>query len=203
MMLPDWSSPYLASTSLTVIQALSMANVRRRQQQQQHPLQHLKKKSWRLHWQVNLLRSSGIYWDLIWDNTLHTLVHIVHGFYRKVYQSILSRRGTHQTTSYYRNSTSSKLAKSIITRLTNKQNLGGTRLVRGYQATTDRQLRGSKSSPSLSTLRKAAEEQDGESIHDDDAICIEAPAADDTIKVGDEDGEEPRQIDHLVFVIPG
>ncbi|KAJ8653831.1 hypothetical protein O0I10_010512 [Lichtheimia ornata] len=101
------------------------------------------------------------------------------------------------------NSTSSKLAKSIITRLTNKQNLGGTRLVRGYQETTDRQLRGSKSSPSLSTLRKAAEEQEGQSVHDDDAICIEAPGADDTIKVGDEDGEEPRQIDHLVFVIPG
>lgn len=95
------------------------------------------------------------------------------------------------------------MAKSIITRLTNKQNLGGTRLVRGYQETTDRQLRGSKSSPSLSTLRKAAEEQEGQGVHDDDAICIEAPGADDTIKVGDEDGEEPRQIDHLVFVIPG
>ncbi|KAI9313781.1 DDHD domain-containing protein [Dichotomocladium elegans] len=99
------------------------------------------------------------------------------------------------------NSTSSKLAKSIITRLTNKQNLGGTRLVRGYQATVDRHLRGSKSSPTLSSLRKADREQD---TSVDDAICLDEQMTEQShVEIQGSEDEGIRPIDHIVFVVPG
>ncbi|KAI9499448.1 DDHD domain-containing protein [Zychaea mexicana] len=106
------------------------------------------------------------------------------------------------------NSTSSKLAKSIITRLTNKQNLGGTRLVRGYRA-VDEQLRGIKkgkpTATATATKTQAATENDSEA--QDDAIYLDTSTSEsdneEELKATEDDGDGERRIDHLVFVVPG
>ncbi|KAG0186029.1 hypothetical protein DFQ28_008421 [Apophysomyces sp. BC1034] len=104
------------------------------------------------------------------------------------------------------NSASSKIAKSIITRLTNKNNLGGTRLVRGYPEVENQQ---SKSKPTVSSgspkmaesEKKQTVEKDGDMDNtevEEDIAQLEAEDYDNR-----ESEEEVRKIDHLVFVIHG
>ncbi|KAI8080257.1 uncharacterized protein B0P05DRAFT_579157 [Gilbertella persicaria] len=85
------------------------------------------------------------------------------------------------------NSASSKFAKSIITRLTNKQNLGGTRLVRGYAA-VEEMTKKSKPKPTVPTT------EDEKSDTSEDEQVMEDY---------DNSEEEVRKIDHLMFVIHG
>ncbi|KAI7892956.1 DDHD domain-containing protein [Mucor mucedo] len=99
------------------------------------------------------------------------------------------------------NSTSSKFAKSIITRLTNKQNLGGTRLIRGYPQVEELTLK-QKSVP----IKKPAVEEvelDSGTCSSDEEVKEEL----ENIQIDDyenEDSEEEvRKIDHLMFVIHG
>lgn len=118
-----------------------------------------------------------------------------------------------------RNSTSSKFAKSIITRLTNKQNLGGTRLVRGYPEVEE--LTKKSKAPS-NTAKKAAAgvavETEEKSSPDTSAANSSDEESTNGIKVEErqqmeqnetedydnENSEEPvRKIDHLMFVIHG
>ena len=99
----------------------------------------------------------------------------------------------------FRNSTSSKLAKSIITRLTNKQNLGGIRLIRGYHS-VDQQLHGvGKEKMSKSQPTDNSESQD-------DAIDLDTSTSESDNEDELDDGTDSsgdRRIDHLVFVVPG
>ncbi|ORY96815.1 DDHD domain-domain-containing protein [Syncephalastrum racemosum] len=85
------------------------------------------------------------------------------------------------------NSTSSKLAKTIITRLTNKQNLGGTRLIRGY-AEVQKQL---TRSPSSTPVPPHGDASSSESEEEE--------LVQDTM----ESTDFVRKIDHLVLVVPG
>ncbi|KAI8372006.1 hypothetical protein EDC96DRAFT_439127, partial [Choanephora cucurbitarum] len=95
------------------------------------------------------------------------------------------------------NSTSSKFAKSIITRLTNKQNLGGTRLVRGYPA-VEELTKKSKKAPATAPTAPAEEEEKSEPTEEDQQEQIEAEDYDN-----ENSEEEVRKIDHLMFVIHG
>ncbi|KAL9537711.1 hypothetical protein MBANPS3_011533 [Mucor bainieri] len=109
------------------------------------------------------------------------------------------------------NSTSSKFAKSIITRLTNKQNLGGTRLIRGYPA-VEEMTKKSKTSSKSTTAAAAPIAVDEDKVADtssDDELNVkeeekqqmEANEAEDYDNENSE--EEVRKIDHLMFVIHG
>ncbi|CEG81334.1 hypothetical protein RMATCC62417_15549 [Rhizopus microsporus] len=92
----------------------------------------------------------------------------------------------------FSNSTSSKFAKSIITRLTNKQNLGGTRLIRGYPEVEE------ITKKSKSTAKQVTE--DNKEL-DNEEEQQELQEAED---YANEDSEgEVRNIDHLMFVIHG
>ncbi|CEP16091.1 hypothetical protein [Parasitella parasitica] len=109
------------------------------------------------------------------------------------------------------NSTSSKLAKSIITRLTNKQNLGGTRLIRGYPAVeelTKKSKASSKTAASAAAPVAVDEDKTNDTSSDEESHTkeeekqqMEANEAEDYDNENSE--EEVRKIDHLMFVIHG
>lgn len=113
---------------------------------------------------------------------------------------------------FYSNSTSSKFAKSIITRLTNKQNLGGTRLIRGYPA-VEEMTKKSKTSSTTSSKSAAPTAVDGDkaavdsssdeelNVKEEEKQQMEANEAEDYDNENSE--EEVRKIDHLMFVIHG
>lgn len=110
----------------------------------------------------------------------------------------------------FRNSTSSKFAKSIITRLTNKQNLGGTRLIRGYPAVEEmtKKSKTSSTASSKSAAPTAVDEDKVDSSSDEELNVkeeerqqMEANEAEDYDNENSE--EEVRKIDHLMFVIHG
>ncbi|KAI9271054.1 DDHD domain-containing protein [Helicostylum pulchrum] len=106
------------------------------------------------------------------------------------------------------NSASSKFAKSIITRLTNKTNLGGTRLVRGYPE-VEELTKKSKVAPK----KVQVEDADGltsssSSSSDEETVLKEEEKQQlETNEIEDYDNEnseeEVRKIDHLMFVIHG
>lgn len=107
-----------------------------------------------------------------------------------------------------RNSTSSKFAKSIITRLTNKQNLGGTRLIRGYPEVEEL----TKKSKASTTKKASVTVEDLDSgnvsssdeespIKEEERQQMEDNEAEDYDNENSE--EEVRKIDHLMFVIHG
>ncbi|KAF7727293.1 hypothetical protein EC973_007809 [Apophysomyces ossiformis] len=103
-------------------------------------------------------------------------------------------------------SASSKIAKSIITRLTNKNNLGGTRLIRGYPEVEKQQT---KSKPTASTgspkMVDSEKRQNMEKESDIDNVEVEETQSEIEIEDYDDGAseEEVRRIDHLVFVIHG
>ncbi|KAL0146365.1 DDHD domain-containing protein [Mucor lusitanicus] len=110
------------------------------------------------------------------------------------------------------NSTSSKFAKSIITRLTNKQNLGGTRLIRGYPAVEEMTKKSKTSSttssksaaPTAVDEDKAAVDSSSDeelNVKEEEKQQMEANEAEDYDNENSE--EEVRKIDHLMFVIHG
>ncbi|CAO3611549.1 unnamed protein product [Mucor hiemalis] len=110
------------------------------------------------------------------------------------------------------NSTSSKFAKSIITRLTNKQNLGGTRLIRGYPEVEELTKKSKATKPkktSVTATNTATEETDSVSSSSDEEMPVkeeerqqmENNEAEDYDNENSE--EEVRKIDHLMFVIHG
>ncbi|KAG1150853.1 hypothetical protein G6F37_001601 [Rhizopus arrhizus] len=88
-------------------------------------------------------------------------------------------------------STSSKFAKSIITRLTNKQNLGGTRLIRGYPEVEE------MTKKSKNTAKQAT----GDKESDNEEEQQEIQEAEEYLN--DDSEEEVRKVDHLMFVIHG
>lgn len=101
-----------------------------------------------------------------------------------------------------RNSTSSKFAKSIITRLTNKQNLGGTRLIRGYPHVEELTQK-VKAVPKKVPVEDA--EPDSGTCSSDEDLPMKEEL--ENIQIDDYDNEnseeEVRKIDHLMFVIHG
>lgn len=106
-----------------------------------------------------------------------------------------------------RNSASSKFAKSIITRLTNKQNLGGTRLVRGYPE-VEELTKKSKVAPKKVPVEDADGLTSSSSSSDEETILKEEEKQQlETSEIEDYDNEnseeEVRKIDHLMFVIHG
>ncbi|KAI8338230.1 DDHD domain-containing protein [Chlamydoabsidia padenii] len=112
------------------------------------------------------------------------------------------------------NSASSKIAKSIITRLTNKQNMGGTRLIRGYSE-VEKQRQSSKTTkattissspkPPLVTTTLddkgglVASSMEGES----DRSTIPTQETTDEYHAELDEDDEIRKIDHLVFAVHG
>ena len=97
----------------------------------------------------------------------------------------------------YSNTAGSKIAKSIITRLTNRSNLGGTRLLRGYPEVEKQSKTKTASSP------KAVEHE--RSIKEDEQSEEQLAATLEEMEGYDnEDSEEEvRSTDHLIFVIHG
>ncbi|CAO3702023.1 unnamed protein product [Rhizopus stolonifer] len=93
----------------------------------------------------------------------------------------------------FSNSTSSKFAKSIITRLTNKQNLGGTRVVRGYPE-VEEMTKKSK------TTKQTTEDKESDT-EEEQQQQQELQEAEDYLNQDSE--EEVRKIDHVMFVIHG
>ncbi|CAO3638528.1 unnamed protein product [Cunninghamella echinulata] len=114
------------------------------------------------------------------------------------------------------NSASSKIAKSIITRLTNKQNLGGVRLIRGFSE-VEKQQRQSKpktatpspktndekilSSESLNDIDLRATTRSPTPTHPD--LEDDQPGIVDDDTTTDDEEEEVRKIDHIIFAIHG
>ncbi|KAL0091653.1 DDHD domain-containing protein [Phycomyces blakesleeanus] len=105
------------------------------------------------------------------------------------------------------NSTSSKFAKSIITRLTNKQNLGGTRVLRGYPEIEKQQKNKAPVAPVAPKADNDRKNSDTKQKEDGDSK--EGPEEDTGLSqeaeeyVSMESEEEVRKIDHIVFVIHG
>lgn len=139
--------------------------------------------------------------DLILDNISCTLAPIQLGFYSKSSIWLCSREkrytcllNSHTTES---NTTGSKIAKSIITRLTNRSNLGGTRLLRGYPEVEKQNKTKTSTTPkALDQERKLEQSPKGT----DDALAAQQEMDD----YDNEDSEEEvRKVDHLVFVIHG
>jgi hypothetical protein len=133
------------------------------------------------------------------------------GYYRK---SIKKKKkkidGTERRTNLtyiYRNTTSSKFAKSIITRLTNKQNLGGTRLIRGYPAVEELTKKSKTATKSTTAPPTVEETSDGNLSSDEEAVKEEERQQMESNEAEDYDNEnseeEVRKIDHLMFVIHG
>ncbi|CAO3601170.1 unnamed protein product [Absidia cylindrospora] len=104
------------------------------------------------------------------------------------------------------NSASSKIAKSIITRLTNKQNMGGTRLIRGYEQ-VEKQRQSTKTKPTTtkaSTDEKAMDESDmTTSSNNSRSPTPTQPPVQDVDDVDQDEDDEIRKIDHLVFAVHG
>ncbi|KAI9247727.1 DDHD domain-containing protein [Sporodiniella umbellata] len=94
----------------------------------------------------------------------------------------------------FSNSTSSKFAKSIITRLTNKQNLGGTRVLRGYPEVEE------MTKKSKNTTKPAVEDKESDA-EEEQPQDQEFQEAEDYLNQNSE--EEVRKIDHIMFVIHG
>ncbi|KAG0175291.1 hypothetical protein DFQ28_008238, partial [Apophysomyces sp. BC1034] len=99
------------------------------------------------------------------------------------------------------NTASSKIAKTIITRLTNKQNLGGTRLIRGYPE-VEKETK-PKPTPASSPSDKTDIEMEhiGENSEQTKEEVMASQEEEDYQNENSE--EEVRKIDHLVFVIHG
>ncbi|KAI8140561.1 DDHD domain-containing protein [Fennellomyces sp. T-0311] len=95
------------------------------------------------------------------------------------------------------NTAGSKIAKSIITRLTNRSNLGGTRLLRGYPEVEKQSKTKTASSPKTVEQEKAVKE-DERNVEDITATQEEMEGYDN-----ENSEEEVRPIDHLIFVIHG
>lgn len=151
------------------------------------PWQLSKKRSSSRHWRNNLSSGSGICSALISDNMSPTQAKTRLGYSRKsapVHLSYYCIPFIHTKT---RNSTSSKLAKTIITRLTNKQNLGGTRLIRGYAEVQKQLTRSPSSTPAPPPGDTSSSESEEEEL------------VQDTM----ESTDFVRKIDHLVLVVPG
>ncbi|KAI8985203.1 DDHD domain-containing protein [Pilobolus umbonatus] len=98
------------------------------------------------------------------------------------------------------NTTSSKFAKSIITRLTNKHNLGGIRLVRGYPE-VEELTKKSKNTPKVVDEDKKEENQEEDVQTEEEKHTMEQIEAHDY--ENEESEGEVRKIDHLMFVIHG
>ncbi|KAI7897845.1 uncharacterized protein BX663DRAFT_444322 [Cokeromyces recurvatus] len=96
------------------------------------------------------------------------------------------------------NSTSSKLAKSIIKRLTNKHNLGGIRLVRGYPAVEELTKKSKISTKSNTSTNAPLDEENSSKEEEQEIEKNEAMDYDN-----ENSEEEVRNIDHLIFVIHG
>jgi hypothetical protein len=119
------------------------------------------------------------------------------------------------TAFHFRNTPSGKITKRIYTRLTNNQNLGGTRLLRGYSEVSKQSInpfsRTVTSSPSLGPAKtldevKKPQTAEGKEIKVEEEI--EAEEEKQTKREvqdyeNEESGDEPRKIDHLVLVIHG
>ncbi|KAI9498558.1 DDHD domain-containing protein [Zychaea mexicana] len=95
------------------------------------------------------------------------------------------------------NTAGSKIAKSIITRLTNRSNLGGTRLLRGYPEVEKQSKPKTANSPKTMEQEKAGKEN--ERSIDDITMAQEQVEGYDN----EDSEEEMRPIDHLIFVIHG
>ncbi|KAI7870846.1 DDHD domain-containing protein [Spinellus fusiger] len=96
------------------------------------------------------------------------------------------------------NRTSSKLAKSIITRLTNKQNLGGTRIIRGYPEVENQKKAKPVAPASPKVDSKAKEESENKEGEEDE---IQSQEIEEYENMNSE--EEVRKIDHIIFVLHG
>ncbi|KAI9028837.1 DDHD domain-containing protein [Phycomyces nitens] len=125
--------------------------------------------------------------------------------------------------------TGGKIAKTIITRLTNNQNLGGTRLLRGYpEVEKQSQSTPTHSAPiphkddttSLTDLEESRSRAVKDRLEKDNSLrsrdipskdgkCKEKNAAKEDMHreandySNEANEEEPRQIDHLIFVVHG
>ncbi|KAI9250566.1 DDHD domain-containing protein [Phascolomyces articulosus] len=98
------------------------------------------------------------------------------------------------------NTAGSKIAKSIITRLTNRSNLGGTRLLRGYPEVEKQTKAKTASSPKTVEQEKAVKENTTEERGIEEMTTVQ----EEIEGYENEDSEEEvRPIDHLVFVIHG
>lgn len=99
------------------------------------------------------------------------------------------------------NTAGSKIAKSIITRLTNRSNLGGTRLLRGYPEVEKQ----SKSKATTHSPKQSGAQQQERGMKPDEKLANDMTMAEQEMEDYDnEDSEEEvRSIDHLVFVIHG
>jgi hypothetical protein len=121
----------------------------------------------------------------------------------------------------YSNSASSKIAKSIITRLTNKQNMGGTRLIRGSsevekqrqstKATTTKQpvpssspkpANGQDEKMATSLLSATTTSMDSDLSQQRSTTPTPHEVTEEEPSEQDED-DEIRKIDHLVFAVHG
>ncbi|KAI8992096.1 hypothetical protein BDF20DRAFT_811924, partial [Mycotypha africana] len=89
------------------------------------------------------------------------------------------------------NSTSSKFAQSIITRFTSKQNVRGTKLVRGYPAVEE--YISKKSITKLSKKKSHHQQNEKHQLEENEVNDYENEYSE----------EEVRKIDHLMFVIHG
>ncbi|KAI9317101.1 hypothetical protein BX666DRAFT_144736 [Dichotomocladium elegans] len=95
------------------------------------------------------------------------------------------------------NTTGGKIAKSIITRLTNRSNLGGTRLLRGYPAVE-------KQAKAKTTLTSASKNADTErSVKTDEKGEPPVEEQEPQDYEGEDSEGEVRSIDHLIFVVHG
>ncbi|KAI8093670.1 DDHD domain-containing protein [Halteromyces radiatus] len=100
--------------------------------------------------------------------------------------------------------TGSKIAKSIITKLTNAQNLGGTRLLRGY---TQVKASESKKSTTATTTTKIKDEQKDQdatkNLSPEEATDREMTQQHTDDYENEKSEGELRQIDHVIFAIHG
>ncbi|ORZ20251.1 DDHD domain-domain-containing protein, partial [Absidia repens] len=100
---------------------------------------------------------------------------------------------------------SSKLAKSIITKLTNSQNLGGTRLLRGYlqveQQQGDNKQTKKTSAASKPTKEEHKDQERDLADHEQTEEEITQPYTDDYDNEKSEG--ENRKIDHVIFAVHG
>ncbi|KAI8581099.1 hypothetical protein K450DRAFT_234642 [Umbelopsis ramanniana AG] len=113
------------------------------------------------------------------------------------------------------NTPSGKITKRIYTRLTNNQNLGGTRLLRGYsevsKQSTNPFSRTVTSSPSLGPAKTSDEVKKPQAAEGKEEKVEEEIEAEEEKQTkrevqdyeNEESGDEPRKIDHLVLVIHG
>ncbi|CAO3614214.1 unnamed protein product [Cunninghamella blakesleeana] len=108
------------------------------------------------------------------------------------------------------NSASSKIAKSIITRLTSRQNLGGVRLIRGYSEVEKQKQSKTKTATTTTSPKNDDKNNSSDNLYDGDiATGSSTPPLDDDQPgiidndTTDDEEEEIRKIDHIVFAIHG